>query len=505
MAATTPAPSVTPQLAQAVAATTARITTLDPFSVASIDSYWLLGHVIEPLMRVNPATRELLPCLALSWKVDKKKQALIIKLRPNVLFHDGQTFSADDVKATFDAYFVPQFKAELWRPMWADIESARVVNTHTIEFKLKSLRYLAVENILTNLRVLPRQSLQPSAAEMLRQKLIGTGPFQVSQFDSKRLLSFSPFANWWGRKELKLEPNFMLNVRTVADTLAAEQTILKGEVDQYLVPSSDVMKLQHTKARLLQSPATLGEGIWIDLNMRQPLFKELKLRQALLQVWDRERIARTLFHGTWQVAVDVFSPKLSFYPKGSVLPLDREAASKSLAQLGWQDSDSDGVLDKTIGGIKTKLEFTLMVKSAAQERWASLFQQDAQKVGIQVKLKRLEDDAQWWQMLRRGQFEAVASDGGVSDAVHASTYHSKGAYNFFAGSNAKVDGLIDRLESEFDTQKRLTLNRELIKIVRADLLQLPGLYSGFTRLLHSQRLVVEMDFPLEAWRWRLQD
>src|SRR5689334_18950336 len=94
---------------QFVQGTTARIASLDPFTINGIDAYDLTANVVEALAKLHPVTKVLEPWLAESWQVDKKKNSFRLKIREGVKFHNGQTLTAEDVKFTFDAYFDPKF------------------------------------------------------------------------------------------------------------------------------------------------------------------------------------------------------------------------------------------------------------------------------------------------------------------------------------------------------------------------------------------------------------
>lgn len=476
-----------PEPARVVAAVEARIASLDPFSLTGIDTYQATANVLEPLARRHPLSGELIPVLAESWTLDPARKTFRVKLKKDVKFQNGQVLSAEDVRFTFDAYFKPEYKGGVWRAMWQDIDSVRVIDPLTVEFKMKRWRYSGFLNALTTLRILPRSFYSPYDAEKFRGHIVGTGPFQLERFEPNRSLELKPNPTWWGGSS----PDFHLLLKSVGDAGLARQMILKSELDFYALHSGADATEAASKAeekkglRVLRSPAAQGEGLWIDLNLKRSLFKDPDVREALLILWDRGRLNQAVFGGRYRLALDNFSPKMSFYPAGTPEPHDLKKAVRLLRGR--------------------KLKFTILAHSARAERWLGLYQSDAAKAGVEVRIKRLEEDSQWWKALKDGKFDAVAGEGGVSSGLEESTWRSDGYYNFSGYSNKEIDAGIDRLEREFDLQKRHALQRHLIEKLRADHPQLPGLYSPEEIYFLSARLRVDSRFPTHAWLWRLKN
>ena len=485
---------------RAVYGIAARVASLDPFTVSGIEAYEITGHVVEPLARLNAKTRELMPCLALRWEIDQSKNKVRIFLREGVRFHDGSEFSAEDVKFTFDAYFDPRFNGEIWRAMWSDVASVRVMDRHQVEFEFKKLKYQSFENLMTSLRILPRKAFQTSTQEFRRSHLLGTGPFKVESFEPNRSLRLMANKNWWSGQA----PNFEVLVKSVSDLKLAQQLMNKSELDYYEVPiseASSILKDPQVKAY----PALKGEGVWLHLNLRHPVLADAKVREALLLLWNRGELNQKIFSDQFRLALDIFSPQMSFYPAGKPEPYDLLKAKSLLRSVGWEDSDKDGVLDKKILGQTTPLKLRLLVRSSQDERWLSLYQANAASAGVKIIFQRVQDEALWWKLVHEGKFDAGAGSGGLDTSVLPGGWRSGAYYNISGYSNAEVDRRLDQLENEFDPRKRSRIQQELIKLVRADRVAIPGLYSPNSYFLVSQRLDLDPESPTKAWRWRLKD
>jgi peptide/nickel transport system substrate-binding protein len=469
-----------------------KIAALDPYTLTGIDEYTVTGHVIEPLARMDSFSKKLVPVLAESWTV--KGPLIQLRLRKDAIFHNGQPFTADDVKFTYDSYFEPQFHGEIWQGVFRKIKELKVTGKYSVEIALKSPDLETYINVLTSMRILPRSAYEKSDKRWRDAHMIGTGPFKIAKFDPSKSLDLEPNEKWWSEPK----PEFRLRVKTVGDFHLAEMMAQKQELDFYEVPSDESMATKNPNVKPLI--AARGTSISIGLNLKRPIFNDLKIRKALVEIWNRKALNEKLYGGKWEIAKDAFSPSMEFYPKeGEILPFDPLKAVKALNDTGWRDSDRDSVLDKN----GRKFEFTLAVHDTGSERWASLYQADAAKVGIKVNLQRIDEDVQWWKLLKEGKFDAVADSGGATDEVTFSTWHSKGEYNFYGFSTPALDKMIERfLREGFNPEKYQADQKKMIAYIRPNYPQLPGLFSRHALFLISPRLEVDEKFPTQAWRWR---
>lgn len=467
------------------------VSSLDPFSTTGIDAFSALSNVIEPLFRIHPSSGELKPWLGLSYKLDPGKKTIRVKLRPHVRFHNGDSLTSEDVKFTFEAYFKPEYEGAIWRGMWSEVESVKAVDAETVEFKLKEWRYPYFVGILTSLRVLPRGVYGKADKKKFRHEIVGTGPFRLKSFESNRKLELEPNADWWGSPK----PEFNLAIKAADDATFAAQMIRKGEMDFYLLEAGQ------TKPELAPTKfaSGLGRGFWIDLNFRHRLFQSKNVRKALLLLWNRNELNEKVFKGEMTAALDVFTPNSKAVPPGKPIRANLKEARRLLAQEGWKDTDHDGVLEKN----GERLRFTILVANSAEERWVTLYQQDARKAGVQVMLERIGEDAQWIERLKSGHFDAFAGDGALLDRPEKYSWASDGIYNYSKYKNAEVDRLTERLDLEFNPEKRRLITRKLIGIIRADVAQIPGLVSKYESILLSKRLRPDPENPSRAWLWKL--
>ncbi len=466
------------------------ILSLDPFSIAGIDAYTVTGNIIEPLARSNPRNGQMTPVLAKSWTLDAKNKTFRVKLKENVRFHNGEDLTAEDVRFTWQAYFDPKFKGQIWQAMWSEIESVKVIDKLTVEFKMKNWRYQAFETTMTSLRILPKSFYASADKKKFRENIVGTGPFKQKVFNVNRPLEIEPFENWWGMDK----PKHSVLFKHVATVKLATELMAKGQLDFYPLGES---KATDTKY-LLSFESGLGAGLWINLNMSLPLFQDPTNRKILELCWDRKKTNEKIFAGKMELALDIFSPRTDVH-RTVPATKDGEAAINLLKSNQWLDKDQDGTVEKD----KLKFDFTILAKNAEQERWLTFFQNDLKECGVRVRLQRLADDEQWLKRLKEGRFEAYAGGGGLINEPTSLSWSTNGAYNNQKFSDTEVDQWTEQLEHEFDLQKRRLILRKAIERIRLVKPFVPGLITRYEHFFVSTRLTPDPTAPSEAWSWKL--
>jgi peptide/nickel transport system substrate-binding protein len=121
------------------------------------------------------------------------------------------------------------------------------------------------------------------------------------------------------------------------------------------------------------------------MNMNNPKLKDVRVRKALAYLTDVDQIIAKLCMG---LAVKIAGPVNPYKDicNHNLKPnaYDPKKAEELLTEAGWVDSDGDGVRDKVLDGVKTKLEINLMIPAGAPlyEKMALLFQESCKKAGV---------------------------------------------------------------------------------------------------------------------------
>jgi ABC-type transport system substrate-binding protein len=191
---------------------------------------------------------------------------------------------------------------------------------------------------------------------------------------------------------------------------------------------------------------------------------------------NRAGILEKVFAGLGSLTTGPFQNTTPYYDSSiAPYPFDLDRAKKLLAKAGWQDTDGDGLLDKTLrpGDAKrTPFEFTILVYGSRQEytALANIMKDDLLRIGVKMNI----DAAEWSLMQKRMEeknFDAYTGGWGSpweSDPYqvwHSSQADVPKGSNRVGFRNKQADAIIEKLRDTFDRAERIRLSHEFHRIV----------------------------------------
>src|SRR5216684_6688148 len=139
----------------------------------------MLEHIYDRLLDRDAKTFKPKPMLAESWRI-VNDTTWEFTLRQGVKFHNGEPFTAQSVKATFDYMLDPATKSHYnTAAYWKPVKEIQVVNDSTVRIVTEKPTPSVIDHVsLTNLLILPAKALKELGPQKLAEKPIGTGPFK---------------------------------------------------------------------------------------------------------------------------------------------------------------------------------------------------------------------------------------------------------------------------------------------------------------------------------------
>ena len=111
-----------------------------------------------------------------------------------------------------------------------------------------------------------------------------------------------------------------------------------------------------------------SHGIYIGWNNNSPLFNDKRARQAMSYAFNADLLLKDVMMNLGQRCTGPMPAFLPFYDKSlEPYPFDLEKSKALLGELGWSDTDGDGILDKVIDGEKVDFEFNLTIYGSSKE------------------------------------------------------------------------------------------------------------------------------------------
>jgi peptide/nickel transport system substrate-binding protein len=415
------------------------------------------------------------PALATSWE-QPDPLTYVFHLHDGVRFHDGRPMNARDVVWTIDsmrtgAVISPKTNA------YASIASIEARDAHTVVVHLKHPDNFLLTNLSTGaIGIVP----EGSGREFWRHP-VGTGPFRFvsQQIDQDVVIERNPHG--W-REQPKIE---RVRFSVVPDPITEALELEKGSADVAI--NSLPMDVLPTLARRPDLEVTEVGGTQIQylaFNSRDPLLKDVRVRQAVAFAVDRKLIIDTLLRGHARPAV-------------SMLPTNHWAWTDDVEHYDFDPFRAEKLLDQAghrRGSNGVRFHLTMKTSTDEDTRLlAAVLQQQLAKVGIALDLRSYEF-ATFYSDVTRGAFQVYSLRwiGGneqpdiFSYAFSTARFSPKGA-NRGHYSNARLDAVLDDAAINSDIARRRADYVEAQQILARDLPAF-NLWYKDTFVVHNRRL-----------------
>ncbi|WP_165790746.1 ABC transporter substrate-binding protein [Pleomorphomonas carboxyditropha] len=424
--------------------------TLDPaFSAVDPDSA-RVSLVYERLV-IQDDTFTPQPQLALSWESNETADVWTFKLRQDVKFQDGEPFTARHVVYTFRRLLDPATGSPGTPSLSAiDGDKVEAVDDYTVRFTLKT-PVVEFPSYLVNRFTYIVKEGQPT--DQLRTAGIGTGPFKVEHYvPGEEPAIFVKNDTYWRPGLPKVDA---VELRSIPDPSARIAAIAAGQVHvvwdlpriglETLESNPDVHLIE------VRAPFVMTLSFWTDTKP----FDDVRVRQALKAVVDREAVLKLVAGGHGTVAADnPVAPWIQYGLDEPAPKRDVARAKQLLAEAGYPD------------GIDLEL-FTSGATPGFVEL-ATLYQGLAAEAGIRVKVTRTPDSEYWSNIWLKKPFISSSWSGRDADAALSVPYLSDADWNETHWKNPEFDGLIHEARRTVDAAKRAELYQKAQKLLQED-------------------------------------
>lgn len=420
---------------------------LDPRISTDATSVWLDELLFNSLVKRTKES-DVQPDLALSWETPDPK-TYIFHLRHNVTFHDGRPLTSKDVVFTFRSILdgsVQTAKLGTYRV----IDSVEALDSYTVVFKLKEV----FAPFLWNLN----EGIVPEGAPAdFSQHPIGSGPFEYVHYLPDAEVVLKRNDAYYGMK-----PHIpLVRFKLIPEAVVAALELRKGSVDIGLrVLPPDVVEVlkKDPDLRVLQAPGT--DYQYLAFNLADPVFQDIRVRQAIAYAIDREKIIKYLWRNQARAASGVIPPNNWAYESNvQTYPYDPKRAKELLREAGQEH-----------------LTFTYRTSTDETARLlAAVIQQELKQIGVTIKI-RSNEFATFYSDVTKGNFQMYSlrwiggnTNPDFLDLIFSSNKIPPNGANRGHYSNSRVDELIAAGRHELDMGKRRQAYQEIQRIVAEEL------------------------------------
>ena len=510
--------------------------TLNPVAATDQLSVYAGMHIFQTLTNIDYKTEKTVGVLALAppqIEYDSVgKMMATFTLRENASFGNDDQVDFEDILFSIKVNFCPLVSNSNGASYYSFIEEVKAINQQTFTITCNSA---AVLNILRSgdFFVLPKnyydslnllhnfsihrlktdttleendsiiqfaESFNSSLTKTNSTSFVGSGAYRLQKWQKGERFILERKSGWWGDL-LKEENTFFkanadeLQFEIINDNQTAINALKAGEIDVLnFVNQNDYEKIENSSNINTLECNQHGYN-YIGFNCNNPILKEQQFRKAIEASIPYQKIIEVVYQNQAEINRLPLAMQQNNLRNEEIVfeKQNLEKAKNILAELKWEDSNDNGILDKMIDGQLVECELQYHYNSGNEQRKAVgyLLKNELSKIGISLKVNELEW-LTYLKALRNNEVQLFMSGKltlpitpDFTSALHSSS--ANGGRNYANYQNPTLDSLIDNILMEPNKQLRTEMIKDVQEIVANDA---PYIYllSTKNRFAHSNRL-----------------
>jgi microcin C transport system substrate-binding protein len=513
----------------------------NPFSLKGIAAAGIAPLMFETLtVGAQDEIATMYGLLAEDMVLAPDRMSMSFRLNPKARFNNGDPVTAADVKYSYDTLLekgAPQFKS-----MFADVKGAVVVDERTVRFEFKKLNH-ELPLIVGSVPVFSKKWGGSTPFDKIQLEApISSGPYLIDRFDVGRSISYRHNPDYWGENIPTRKGMFnfgRITYRLYKDDVARLEAFKAGEFDVVVEYSAKNWARAYTgpnfeNGEIVKKALVHSNGAGMQafvMNLRRPLFQDIRVRKALALALDYEWMNRQLFYNQYeriysfftnsvmaatglpsedelalleplrdQLDPAVFGPApkpprtdAPFSLRGNLLK-----ARALMAEAGW--TYRDGALRNAKGEV---FEFEILDDQSALSRVISVYVRNLNKLGVRVN-QRTADYALVQKRMEEFDFDMtsmrfpdVTSPGNeLFDMLSSAAADEKGSSNAWGLKEPVVDHLVEKLVASTTRKELVAAARALDRVLLHMHIVVPHWYSAIHRVAYWDRFGMPPIAPL---------
>ena len=514
----------------------------------------VLGYLFEGLTRTSWLTDEVEPELAESWERSEDGLTWTFHLRKDVMWHDGEPFTAHDVDFTFNRIIynddIPASSRPAFHFRFLDEESGEwkeepmtvtALDDYTVECVLPGPFAPFLRSMGT--AIYPRHILEKHVDDDTftstwdidtdPAEIVGTGPFTIESYEPGERVVMRRNPDYWLEDDAGNSLPYLDEiVHVIVPDLEAELAkFLAGESDTHGVLGEEYAQLEPLQEEgnftIYRRGPTFGTTFLV-FNMnpgenpdtgdpyvapeKLEWFRNTQFRQAVAHTIDKAAIIDDVQHGLGYPQWASVSPAAGDFHNPNVrrYELDVDKAAEILDGIGWKDTDGDGIREDGEGN---NIEFSMVTNTGntVRERVGALVHRGMQEIGLEVDYRLIEFGELVTQLTSSYDWEAIiiGFTGGTDPYSGISFWHSgEGLHLWYPNQpepatewEAKIDELYILAGRELDRDKRVDLYHQAQEIASENV---PVVYTTLSERLSAVRNVFGNTTPTLYALWDIR-
>lgn len=431
---------------------------LSPYT-GSWNSGFVAGQIFDSLLAIDDDMNPTLPSLATSLpEIDEIEGSYTFTLREGVKWHDGQPFTAEDVKFTFEEIL----QYDIFGALYFKDTTVEILDDNKVKIK-PGIFYPGVQMTLfagLDTAIIPKHILGDVVDEYLdhpfrTESPIGTGPFKFKEWVKGSHIVYEAFDDYWGEGPYLDE--IVVKVIPEPGTVLAEfkagsaDYVFRGmpyEAYDELVedPNLDVYKNTRPPYKMV-----------LDINTKHPILSNVKVRQAIAYAINRDAIISDATNGLCIMTDSFWTPDITApSPDRSIYTYNVDKAKELLQEAGYG------------GGFEIEL---LQRRGEPEEALAAeLIRDDLSAIGITMTIKTV-DFGTFLQLEATYEYDFCMLKRWVMSFWTLQLFHSEWIIEgrFFANSVQYSNPIVDEAFNAWRTEVDPAKQREYLQKAEAQI------------------------------------
>jgi peptide/nickel transport system substrate-binding protein len=439
------------------------LTSTDPTKHGTMNEMNYNNCVFDKLFLFD-AQHKIVPRLATSYRMINETTCEF-KLMKGVKFHNGDPFTALDVKYSIERYLDPKTKSP-HSTFLTTIDEAKVIDDYTIRIITKKPDALLLKRFAWTSYIFPSKYIKEKGEDQFLRHPIGTGPFKFVEWVRGDRLVLEANEGYWGGAPLVKTVIF----RAIPEDTTRMAGLQTGMVDIAVQVPPFMVDQMKGQGINIQSILGVKTAIIVINTLAPGPLQDKRVRQALNYAVDKKAIIEKILLGSGaQTAINLTADCFGFDPSLKPYPYDPEKAKQLLAEAGYKN------LKIEFSTPSGRYMFDKQVAEAVAGMW--------EKVGITVDLRVRE-----WGEYMKDYFSKNMMGVGRSqsfipmydaDALFATWYTKQSGFSYY--SDPEVENWVSEARYQLDEKKR------------------KDLYSKISKKIYEEAPMVYLFTPMDHW------
>lgn len=441
----------------------------------------VFGELYETLLTRNPVDLAYEPYLARSWSISADGRTFTFQLDPRARWSDGTPVTAADVVWTYEAIMDPANLTGVHKVSMERLEPPRIVAPDTVVFQAKEVHWRNLD-AAGGFHVLPRHAFADRDFNKINFEFpVVSGPYRLGTFQEAQLATLTRRPDWWRRDfpSSRGLANFdRLTYKFFADRGNAFEAFKKGLIDVFTVYTArrwvkETVGEQFEKNWIVKQKIYNHHPVGFQgfaMNMRQPPFDDVRVRQAMAHLVDRSKMNSRIMYNQYFLHRSYYEDLYDTeHPcPNEIIPFDKETARGLLSAAGWKVNPQTGIRERNGSPFTVKF----LTRAASSDPFLAIFGEDLKDAGVELVIDK-KDWAAWardmdefnytmtWASWSAGLFKDPEGMWSSREATR------RGGNNITGFQDAGVDALIEEQKGIFDVARRHEICRRVDAIVCA--------------------------------------